>query len=366
MPENYHLITTPDTLHSLCERLSSCEWLTIDTEFMREKTYYSQLCLIQVASENDVACIDPLCIDDLSPFFALLHNRSILKIFHAATQDMEILMQYSGQLPGPVFDTQIAAALLGQGDQTGYAALVEKLLGIELDKSQTRTNWAKRPLSAAQLKYAADDVRFLRQVFHKQKETLKKLERFDWQAEECAKLEEEQKYKLLPHALLKRVNGQHRLSQAIRAIIQELAIWRENIAQKKDLPRKWILSDQAILDIAQSNANSEEEIQSIPTLSPGQVKSYKGDLLNRIETGRNLPESSWPETQHSGKLPPEQAARVRDIQEQLRTIATENNINATLLASRREIEQWVQSGEKTSLTTGWRHELVGNQVPSES
>ncbi len=362
MPEDYPLINTPNTLRSLCERLSSCEWLTIDTEFMREKTYYSRLCLIQVASENHVACIDPLSIADLSAFFTLLHDRKILKIFHAASQDMEILMQYSGQLPGPVFDSQIAAALLGQGDQIGYAALVDKLLGVGLDKSQTRTNWAKRPLSNAQLKYAADDVRFLRQVFLQQKEALKKLGRLDWLWEESAKLEEEQKYKLLPHALLKRVKGQHRQPQVIRAIIQELAIWRESIAQKKDLPRKWILSDQAILDIAQSDAKTVKEIQSIATLSPGQLKSYAEDLLRQIETGRRIPEDRWPAAQQSGKLPVEQTTRVRDIQERLRAVATENNINATLLASRREIEQWVQTGEKMPLMTGWRHELAGNQA----
>jgi len=366
MAEEYLLINTADALQSLCERLSSCDWLAIDTEFMREKTYYSQLCLIQVASENEVACIDPLSFDDLSAFFTLMNNRKILKIFHAATQDMEILMQYSGKLPGPIFDSQIAAALLGQGDQIGYAALVDKLLQIKLDKSQTRTNWAKRPLSTAQLKYAANDVLYLREVFLKQRDQLKKQGRLDWLWEECAKLEEEQKYQLPPPALLKRVKGQHRLPQAIRAIVQELAIWRESKAQKKNLPRKWVLSDQSVLDIAQSDARSLEEIQSISSLSPGQIRSYQGDLLKQLETGRNLPENSWPETQHSGKLPPEQATQVRDIQEQLHVIATENDINATLLASRREIELWVQTGKEISLTSGWRYELAGKHVLDES
>ncbi len=362
MPDNDHLIDTQDALQSLCKHLSSCQWLAIDTEFMREKTYYPQLCLVQVASENTLACIDALSLDDLSAFFSLLHNQSILKIFHAATQDIEILLQYSGHLPAPVFDTQIAAALLGQGDQIGYAALVDKLLGIELDKSQTRTNWTQRPLSSAQLEYAANDVRFLRQLFIKQEKTLKKLQRLDWQREECAKLEDPEKYKLSPQALLKRVKGQHRLPQAIRAVIQELAIWREDIAQQKDLPRKWILSDQAILDLAQSDANSLKEIQNIPSLSRKQVKSYQEDLLRQLEIGHRLPESRWPEIQYKEKLPPEQAIRVREIQEQLRKIATENNINASLLASRREIEQWVQTGEKMPFLTGWRHALAGNQI----
>lgn len=361
-PETYHSVNTPDALYALCRRLSGSDWLTIDTEFMREKTYYPQLCLVQVASEQEVACIDPLGIDDLSPFFGLLQDRGILKIFHAATQDMEILLQYSGRLPGPIFDTQIGAALLGQDEQIGYAALVEKLLGIGLDKSQTRTNWAKRPLSAAQLEYAANDVRFLREVYLRQKNKLEKLARLDWLWEECAKLEDEQKYTLQSSALLKRVKGQHNRPPAERAIIQELAIWREAIAREKDLPRKWVLSDQTILDLAQSDANSLEEIQAIRTISPGQARAYAHDLLKRLNTGRDIPQSAWPETIHRGKLPPEQTSRIRGIQEQLRSVAKTNNINPTLLASRSEIEQWVQTGREISLMSGWRYELAGKMI----
>jgi ribonuclease D len=357
MQDDDLLVDTPDALQSLCERLMGSSWLTVDTEFMREKTYYSRLCLVQVASEKEVACIDPLSIDDLSIFFELLHNRKILKVFHSATQDMEILMQESGQLPGPIFDTQVAAALLGQGDQIGYAALVKELLDIELDKSQTRTNWARRPLSTAQLKYAADDVRFLREVFLQQKSRLEEEGRLDWLREDCEKLEQEQKYQLLPEALLKRVKGQYRLPQAQRAIVQELAILREALAQKKNLPRKWILPDQAVLDIAQSDPNSIEDIQHISTLSQGQFKSYGEDILRQVVGARKRSSQTIPP--YEGRLPPEQVRRVSDIQQKLRVYATNNDIHSGLLASRREIEQWVRAGEEVPLLSGWRYKLVG-------
>ncbi len=188
LSESYLFVERAEQLHEVCARLAQSEWLTVDTEFLREKTYYPQLCLVQIASANEVACIDPLRVTDLDPLIALFSNPNILKIFHAARQDMEMFWHSQRMLPAPLFDTQVAAPLLGYSEQMGYATLVKERLGIDIDKSETRTDWSRRPLTTSQLDYAAADVRHLAELFPKMRDELNQRGRLEWLAEDFAVL----------------------------------------------------------------------------------------------------------------------------------------------------------------------------------
>ncbi|HFD86962.1 MAG TPA: ribonuclease D [Gammaproteobacteria bacterium] len=362
MDTEFALIETEMALNELCERLSGKPWIAIDTEFLREKTYYPKLCLIQLASEDEIACIDPLKITDLAKFSELMVNPEVTKVFHSAAQDMETLQQTIGRLPTPIFDTQIAAALLGQGDQIGYAALVEKLLDIRLPKTQTRTDWSRRPLSSDQLHYAADDVRHLREIYKLQQPLLEQLGRTDWEREESAKLEIPEKYRPQPSLLLRRVKGQHGLSTRERAIIRELALWRETIAEKKNLPRKWILSDNTLVEIAQAELESRDDIGSIKSLTPRAVNQYGKQLFEITSRIRSLDNDAIKQLIPHQTLTAAENNRVKKIQKKLAEIAAETGITQSLIASRKDIEHLVQGDRNIPLMESWRYDIAGKTI----
>ena len=236
---SYSYIETPADLSALCEQLKRSDWLTLDTEFIREETYYPQLCLIQVATDDVVACIDPLAIDDLSPLMEVFYDPAITKVLHSARQDLEIFQNLRGRPPENIFDTQIAATLLGQGDQIGYGNLAKAMLGVELDKAHSRTDWAKRPLSPEQLDYAADDVRYLRDIYKQQIQQLQEMGRLQWLDEDFAQLSNPALYEPPIADAWKRLKGLNRLKGVQLAIVRELAQWREELAKERNLPRRW-------------------------------------------------------------------------------------------------------------------------------
>lgn len=362
MDDAFSLIDTESALQQLCQRLSSKAWFAIDTEFLREKTYYPKLCLIQVASEDEIACIDPLAIQNLSALKALLTNTNVTKVFHSASQDMEALLHTLGQTPSPIFDTQIAAGLLGQGDQIGYAALVEKLLHVQLPKSQTRTDWSRRPLSSEQLHYAADDVRYLREIYPMQQTLLEQQGRLDWAREDAAMLEDPQKYQPQASTVLRRVKGQHTLPLRQRAVIRELALWREQQAASRNLPRKWVLSDNAVLALAQNPPASMAELQTIDHI-PSKTASHHGtELLDIINHTLALDNADISRLVPQNKLTPEETEKVKKVQKRLADIAQTANINPSIIASRREIEHLIQLDDDIPLMHGWRKALAGNTI----
>jgi ribonuclease D len=362
MDANFDLIDNRKALDALCQRLEKKSWFAIDTEFLREKTYHPKLCLIQVASDDEIACIDPLQMPDLGCFTALLANPDITKVFHSAAQDMETLLHAIDCLPTPIFDTQIAAGLLGQGDQIGYAALVEKLLDVKLPKTQTRTDWSRRPLSRDQLHYAADDVRYLRDIYTHQKAALEAAGRSEWEREESARLEVADKYRPQPSLLLRRVKGQHGLSLRERSIIRELAIWREQVAEKKNLPRKWILSDDALLGIAQSGADSIKALQALRPLTSRLIDQHGEALADIVRRIQSLDDTEIRKLVSQQALTAAENNRVKKIQKKLAEIAEAQGITQSMIASRKDIEHLIQVDRNIPLMESWRREIAGKEI----
>ena len=264
-----------------CAQLQDCSWLAVDTEFERSKTYYPQLCLLQIAGREVTAVIDCLAITDFDPVLALLYDPAIVKVLHAARQDLEIFFHLTGELPAPLFDTQLAAQLLGYENQIGYACLVWKLLGLELDKSQTRTNWKLRPLSRSQLDYAADDVIYLGEVYQLLLEKLDTAQ-LSLLEDEFKALARPELYLPAPENMWLKIRNAGRLESDIQAVLKQLAAWRERTARKENRPRGWILQDYALVKIAQTRPDSQRALSRISGVHEQVLKRHGKTLVEIV------------------------------------------------------------------------------------
>jgi ribonuclease D len=353
------LVTTPEQLEAAVFRLQAAGRFAIDTEFMRERTYSPQLCLVQVASDTDCYLVDPLAGLDLAPLFAVLGDRSKPKILHAARQDLEVFLDASGQVPGPVFDTQVAAALLGLPPQVGYADLVARQLGHSIDKGQTRTDWSRRPLSDAQLAYAADDVHHLLQLHTELTAALAAAGRGGWQCEDCAALEDPRLYRTDPADAWRRLKGLGRLRPAEQPVARALARWREQRAIASDKPRGWILSDEALYALATTAPATAGDLEQVRALPPATIRKRGEELLALMrearESARDLPPSPAPQ-----RPTPEQTQRMTRLQQHVKDVATRLGIQPEVLATRRDVEGMVLASPGHSpLLRGWRREVIG-------
>ncbi len=355
-------IDTTDQLTALCEQLRRHDWLTLDTEFLREKTYRPRLCLLQVANPEVIACIDPLALDDLSPLLDVLYDSGITKVLHAAHQDLEIFFEMRGSLPAPVFDTQIAATLLGHGDQIGYGNLVKAELGIELDKAHARTDWCHRPLDDAQLDYAADDVRHLREIYLHQHQQLEELGREQWLQADFDDLIDPARYSNPPETAWLRVKGANRLRGVQLAVLQSLAAWREQQAQQNNRPRRWIIKDEVLLDLAKQMPTDEARLRRIRGLEEGSVQRYGAGLLNHIAEAKRLPKERWPTLKEGQRLPPGQEPLVDLLMALLRERCQQQSISPSAVAGRRELERLVLGESDISLLHGWRAAIAGKAL----
>lgn len=352
-------IDSPAELLALLPRMRAAPWVALDTEFMRERTFFPQLCLLQVAGPDYVACIDPLRLDSLEPLFEVLLDPHIVKVLHAAHQDLEVIHHACGRLPAPVFDTQVAAALLGAGEQIGYAALVQDLLGVTLDKSQSRTDWARRPLHPAQIAYAADDVRYLREVFARQQAELARRGRSDWLTEDCAALVDPARYTEEPEQAWHRVKGHQNLRGVQLAVLRALAAWREQRANTANRPRRWIVADDTLLELARRSPADLDALARIGGVEAGLLQRHGEHLLDLIATARAEPRALWPSV--TQRLPPggAQAAQLDALQHVVQTQADELGIAPSLLASRRDLERLVDGARDVPLLRGWRARVAG-------
>ena len=354
-------IDTDAALAAFCQSVAEADILAIDTEFIREKTYYAKLCLIQIATDNQVACIDPLAIKNIDPLLDILYDPNKLKLMHAARQDMEIFYFMRRQLPCPVFDTQIAATILGHGDQIGYSMLIEAFSGVKLEKAHARTDWQQRPLQTAQLHYAADDVRYLLQVYPIIRDKLIELNRLDWPEEDFKALCQPGLYEVDEQTLWQRVSGHQRLKGNKLAIVQQLAVWREQQAIQHNRPRKWIMSDDLLIALAKQCPASPAELNNIRGIPPRLVEQHQATLLDILERAAKLPKQAWPRLTIQ-RTSNEQDAICDAAMALLRLRATENKISPTALSNRKEIERIVMGERDTPLLHGWRAELAGNAV----
>jgi len=356
-------VDTPDSLLALCEQLSGSEWLALDTEFIREKTYYPKLCLIQVCNGKIAACIDPLKLSDLGPLLKILYDGSILKVLHAARQDLEIFLHDYKQLPMPVFDTQPAAALLGHGDQIGYANLVKQLLNIELPKDQTRTDWSQRPLDEQQQRYALDDVVYLGQIYLHMRGHLFDRERLQWLAADFATLVDPHTYFPDPQDMWKRTKGKQLLRGKQLAVLQKLAAWRESQARERDLPRKWLLKDEVMIELSRRMPKDAGGLSKIRGLEPGQIRREGETLIRLISEGAELPREQWPNDKgRPTPLDPQQEAMVDMLSAALRLIADEHQLSPMAIAPRKELEKLLRGEPDCVLLEGWRHALAGESL----
>lgn len=359
---NYTLITTNEALKSCCQTLEGSSFLALDTEFLREKTYYPKLALIQIANENSTFVIDPLAIDDLGDFFELVNNPAITKVLHSARQDYEIFYHLQGKLPAPIFDTQIAASLLGYGEQIGYANLVKNLLDIDVDKSQTRTDWTRRPLNNKQLDYAASDVIHLAEIYPLLLDKLHKLNRLEWLNDDFDQLTHTELFVVDGRSMWKKIKSANRLPPKKLSIVQELADWREQRAIEKDRPRRHVLSDESIIDIANQQPETIDKIRAIRQLNPRLSETELGELLACIEKGCNKPESEWPRFPKIRKPTPDQAAIADILHVIVQINAAKNQISPSFICNKKDLTNLASGESDSPLYHGWRKQLVGESI----
>lgn len=353
--------TSAELLHAL-DRLTDADFVALDTEFMRESTYFPKLCLVQIATPAHCALIDPLAVPDLQPLWNFLNDRGRIKVLHAARQDLEVLsVAMRDALHGPIFDTQIAAALLGQPAQIGYGALVAARLEHQLEKGHTRTDWSRRPLSPEQVQYAEDDVRYLVPLYLNLRDALEEAGRTQWLYEETRELEHPSLHRTEPDVAWKRLKGLDRLRPEQRATAKLLAHWREETAIKHDKPRGWILADEALREIAERLPRSAQELENVRTL-PGGVARRRGEELLALVTKGREQAGQEPAMSVPPRPEPQQLAMVTKLMNITRTTAEELKISPELLATRRDVEQLVFSRRTDRLSTGWRKDVIGDRL----
>jgi ribonuclease D len=356
-------IDTPEQLATLCEQIKKEPWLALDTEFLREKTYYPKFCLLQIATPEWVACIDPIALPQLELLFDAIYNPAIVKVFHSCRQDLEIFFQWTGKLPSPIFDTQVAAPLLGFQDNPGYAMLVSSLLSVNLNKAHTRADWSKRPLTEAELEYAADDVIYLCQIYQIMVQKLTALDRIDWLKNDFAELTNPALYKVDPETAWFKIKGKNKLTGKQLSIIQTLAQWREKIAQAEDRPKSWLLRDELLFDLAKLQPETVQELANVRGINERSVNRYGKELCQLITAAKNRSPIPLHEKDRSAKKTQQEEAILDILTALVRVRAEENALNPTILASRKDLEELLSNGDdECPLLHGWRYTMAGKEL----
>lgn len=358
---DFLFVDSTDALLDLCQQLSNDKWLAVDTEFVRDSTYYPQFCLLQIGNTQISACIDVLAIDDLTSVLELLFNPDCVKVFHAATQDLELFCHLCQRIPAPIFDTQLAAPLLGFAEQVGYATLVNQYLGVHLGKGQQRTDWSKRPLSQDQLSYAADDVRYLAQLYPKMRDSLHERERLEWLSDDFQQLVRIEKYNVAVDQAWRRIKATKKLKGMRLRAAQRLAAWREETARNANKPRNWIVRDEALVDIATMLPTDRDALSRVRGLKGRSGERYYEALLEEINAAKS-DSSPLPSQERPKNLVPVDAALVDLLMAVVQLRAEEHEVNASLLASRKSLEQALRGDQDSSVLNGWRATLIGDDI----
>lgn len=355
-------IDTPEQLAILCQQLAGVPWVALDTEFLREKTYYPQFCLLQIATPEWVACVDPLVLSDLTPLLDVLYRPDIIKVFHSCRQDLEIFYQLRGAIPEPVFDTQLAAPLLGFQDNTGYAMLVSSFLNINLNKAYTRTDWSVRPLSAEQLEYAADDVIYLCKIYQLMCQQLQQLGRLDWLADDFKLLNDSELYKVSPENAWYKIKGKNKLTGKQLSIVQTLSAWREQVSQAENRPRNWLMRDEMLIEFAKLQPETLEALANVRGTHEKLVTRYGKTLCQLIAKAKQEPPKPLHDKDKSGKKTPEQEVILDILAALVRLRAEQNRLNPSILSTREDLEGLLQEPPVGALLHGWRCTMVGNEL----
>lgn len=352
-----------DGLRSIAQAARKAGVLALDTEFMREKTYYAKLCLMQVAVPDQAWLIDPFEVQDLGPLLEVLVEPEVVKILHAGSQDLEILARMSDSPPGPVFDTQVAATLAGFPSQVGYARLVKDLFDVDVDKSDTFTDWARRPLTPGQVEYALSDVRYLPAAYEELRKRLESTGRSSWLQADLERLSDPATYECVPEQQFRRIKRASSLSRRQLGVLQEVVAWREREAQRRDLPRRWIVGDDSLLEVARRQPATVDELSAIRGLNARSTGDGGKGLLAAVRAAREKPDSELPKIVKRPRAIVDIDGVVELMGALVRVRASEHGIAVPLLATRADLER-LAAGERedSPLLEGWRKGVIGDDL----
>ena len=357
------MIETTAALEDACAKLAQSDFLTIDTEFLRETTFWPQLCLIQMASPTTEVLVDPLAKGlDLKPFFELMANSKVVKVFHAARQDIEIIHHLGNLVPHPIFDTQVAAMVCGFGDSVSYDQLVQRTTGAHIDKTSRFTDWSRRPLSEKQLEYALADVTHLRDVYAALKAQLEREGRAGWLTEEMAILESASTYDIHPDDAWLRLKARLRKPTEL-AIVKFVAAWREREARSRNVPRSRVLKDDAIYEIAQQQPKDTDALSRLRTIPKGWERSASGTaVIEAVNAALALPKAEMPHAPKPTRSPEGTGAAVELLKVLLKLISDKEGVAAKVIANTDDLEKIAAEGEDADVAAlhGWRRELFGD------
>jgi len=364
-PESEHipaLVTSTDALAALCERLAGERFVTVDTEFMRERTYWPELCVVQLGGTEETAVVDAQAEGiDLAPLGALLANRDVVKVFHAARQDIEIFLLKFGAVPTPLFDTQVAAMVAGFGDQVSYDQLCRALAGTAIDKAHRFSDWSARPLSASQIAYAAADVTHLRKIYTALTQKLEREGRLDWVGEEMAVLNDPATYRTEPEQAWERLRPRT-TNRRFLGMLRAIAAWREREAQRINIPRQRLVKDEALLELAATAPENPADLARARGISEGFAKGRSGaGLLAAIKAAKAEPEADLPEPARDRAGPAASPALVALLKVLLAAKSEEHQVAPKLLANSEELDRLAAEAEPdVPALQGWRREVFGN------
>ncbi len=356
------LITTTEALAAFCTAHADTEFVTVDTEFMRERTYYSKLCLVQLGGPDTFVAVDPLAKGiDLTPLFELMANPKVLKVFHAARQDVEIFVNLTGKVPTPMFDTQVAAMVCGFGDSASYETLCGQLANAKIDKSSRFTDWSNRPLTDKQVEYALGDVSYLRKVYIKLRDQLAKTNRTEWVQEEMAELTAASTYDINPQEVWRRFKWRADKPR-LRALLRELAAWRELEAQRLNVPRNRVVRDEALMEIAYHPPENAHDLSRIRGLSTGFAESRQGkEILEAVVRANAVPFEQCPTGEAKRALPNGIGPVMDLLKVLLKQVCEEHGVASKLIANVDDLET-IAADDNADVPAmqGWRRELFGN------
>ena len=358
------VITTTSELAEACSVLAASDFVAVDTEFMREQTFWPHLCLIQLAGPEAELIVDPLAPDlDLAPFWALMADERVVKVFHAARQDIEIVVAETSRVPHPVFDSQVAAMVCGFGDSVSYVNLVKKVTGKDLDKSSRFTDWSRRPLSPKQLTYALGDVTHLRDIYRYLQGELAATGRASWLDEEMGLLTDPKTYETHPDEAWQRLKLRVKSRKAL-AVLMELAAWRDRLAQAQDVPRGRILRDEALYDIANQCPTSPEQLSELRTLSDGFSRSARArEIIEAVKRGLARDPKTVPAPNHGHQLSAEATATLELLKVLLKSSAARHKVAPRLIADTSDLERMASEAEPdVPALRGWRRQLFGEDA----
>jgi ribonuclease D len=356
------LIDSTEALASFVGRAAGAGALAVDAEFMRERTYYPRLCLLQLATEREAVAVDPLAGVDLAPLAPLMRDAAVTKVFHAGGQDIEILNRVFGAPPAPVFDTQVAATLAGFAAQASYQDVVASVLGVTLEKSQRYTDWSARPLAPEQVEYALDDVRYLIPLYQEMRRRLESAGRMAWLADEFERMADPATYAVDPEKQYLRVKRASSLRGSSLAVLRELAAWREREAQRRDIPKRWLVPDETLVEIARRAPKREADLMGVRGLSEQVVRRHGRAIIEAVERGLATPREQWPVIERPSSRRTVSTEVVDLMAALVRARARAHGVAPTLIATRSDLEAFAEGDRESPLAHGWRHAMVGAEL----